>query len=355
MAGGKDSSQQLGVATCGCASAMRRVCDLCDGATGAFVTCSLCCLARHLTDRHRGDDLARESSETRARQYLGRVNLRMADSWQRYHEHRSQVMALALASETAPEGSASAGDIAILGAGNGTDLDLPRLLHTFREIHLVDLDREALERARQDLPAAARARVIPHAPVDLSGFMSHLDEWGESFPDDATLGRVAFASARAMVAGLGQSFDVVLSTGVLSQLIVPFHRAWITSQRNWERLDAAIIAVHLATLVGSTSSGGRGALAFDVLSSKAAPALSALMSRGAAELEAAVETEVAAGRITLQPHPMTLLQQLQFPGMASMVREPRLTAPWLWNLGDGVQLVYGLTFGRPVGGESLRE
>jgi hypothetical protein len=189
--------------------------------------------------------------------------------------------------------------------------------------------------------------VIPHAPVDLSGFMSRLDEWGESFPDDATLGRSASASAQAIVAGLGRDFDVVLSTGVLSQLVVPFHRAWLTSQLNWERLDAAIIAVHLATLVRSTRSGGRGVLAFDVLSSKDAPALSALAGRSAGELEATVDAEVASGNIALQPHPMALLGQLQFPGMASMVREPRLTSPWLWDLGDAVQLVYGLSFHRP--------
>jgi hypothetical protein len=254
-------------------------------------------------------------------------------------------MALALAETEAV--ASPARDIAIFGAGNGTDLDLPRLADAFREIHLVDLDGEALERARQDLRAPARQRVILHAPVDLSGFMGHLDAWGESFPDDATLGATASASARAIMAGLGRDFDVVLSTGVLSQLIVSFHRAWITSKLNWQRLDAAIIAVHLATLVGSMRSGGRGVLAFDVLSSKAAPLLSAMVGRGAAELEAAVGAEVAAGNITLQPHPTTLLAQLQFPGMASMVQEPRLTAPWSWNVGDAVQLVYGLLFRRP--------
>jgi hypothetical protein len=325
---------------------MRRVCDLCASARGVVVACSLTCLDRHLANEHGGDDGARASSQTRARQYLGGVNRRLAGSWQHYRDHRGKLMALA--AETVPAAAAeSAGDIAIFGAGNASDLDVPRLADTFREIHLVDLDGEALERARQDLPAAVRERVIPHAPVDLSGFMSHLDEWGESFPDDATLGRVAFASSRAIIAGLGRGFDVVLSTGALSQLIVPFHRAWITSALNWQRLDAAIVALHLATLVGSTRSGGRGVLAFDVLSSKDAPALLALASRGATELEAAVATEVAAGNITLQPHPTTLLEQLQFPGMASMVQEPRLTAPWLWNLGDAVQLVYGLLFRRP--------
>ncbi|MEA2696585.1 MAG: hypothetical protein QOI66_856 [Myxococcales bacterium] len=339
--------QQVRVDTCGCASEMRRVCDLCAGDEGMFAACSLACLGRHLSEKHGGDAGARASTETRARQYLGGVNRRLAGSWQRYQDHRGHVLALALAAETAPAADVSIGDIAIFGAGNGSDLDLPRLAHSFREIHLIDLDGDALERARQDLPAAVRERVIPHAPVDLSGFMSHLDDWGESFPDDAALGQTAFAAARAIMDGLGRGFDVVLSTGVLSQLIVPFHRAWIASRLNWERLDAAIIAVHLATLVGSLRPGGRGALAFDVLSSKDAPMLSALVNRGSAELETAVETEVAAGHLTLRPHPTTLLQQLQFSGMASMVQEPRLTAPWLWNLGDAVQLVYGLLFRRP--------
>jgi hypothetical protein len=344
--------QQVRVDTCGCASEMRRVCDLCAGDDGMFAACSLACLGRHLAEKHGGDAGARASTETRARQYLGGVNRRLAGSWQRYQDHRGHVLALALAAETAPAVTASTpatfgGDIAIFGAGNGSDLDLPRLAHSFREIHLVDLDGDALERARQELPAAVRERVIPHAPVDLSGFMNHLDAWGESFPDDATLGQTAFAAARTIMDGLGRDFDVVLSTGVLSQLIVPFHRAWIASRLNWERLDAAIIAVHLATLVGSMRPGGRGALAFDVLSSKDAPMLSTLMDRGAAEVQAAVDREVTAGRLSLRPHPTTLLQQLQFAGMASMVAEPRLTAPWLWNLGDAVQLVYGLLFRRP--------
>jgi len=312
-----NSAQQRRIVTCGCASDMRRVCDLCAGAGTMVVACSLACLDRHLAHKHRDQAGARESSETRARLYLASVNRRLAGSRERYQEHRQRVMALAL--ESTPANAAPAGDIAIFGAGNGSDLDLPRLAEAFREIHLVDLDGEALERARQELPASLRARVIPHAPLDLSGFMSHLDDWGDSLPDDATLGRTAFAAARAIVAALGREFDVVLSTGALSQLIVPFHRAWLASRASWERLDAAIVAVHLATLVLSTRAGGRGVMAFDVPSSKDA-------------------------------RPAALLGQLQLPGMASLVREPRLTSPWSWDLGDAVQLVYGLTFWRSTNG-----
>jgi hypothetical protein len=327
---------------------MRRACDVCAGPGGLFAACSLTCLDRHLADRHLGDPVARQSTELRARQFLGSVNRRLAGSWQRYQDHRAQVMALALAAETEPAATAaSGGAIAILGAGNGSDLDLPRLADTFREVHLFDLDGEALERARQELPAPVRERVIAHAPVDLSGFMNRLDEWGQAFPDDAVLNRSAFAAARAIPAGLGRTFDVVLSTGSLSQLIVPFQRALITSQFNWQRLDAALTAVHLATLVDATRPGGRAVLVFDVLSSKDAPALSALARRGVEGLEPAVDALAATGLIALRPHPMTLLQQLQVPGMAPMVQAARLTAPWLWNLGDAVQLVYGLEFRRP--------
>ena len=348
---GKSDAGQRRVANCGCAAEMRRVCDLCAGGGEMFVACSLRCLERHLARRHGDDDAARTGTESRARRYLAGVNRRLAGSWQRYEDHRARVMALALAADAAPAAAGAGGeivDLAILGAGNGSDLDLPGLAARFREIHLVDLDGEALERARQDLPAAVRARVIPHAPVDLSGFLPHLDQWGESFPDDATLGRAAHAAARAMIAGLGRDFDVVLSTGVLSQLIVPYQRAWIMSGPNWQRLEAAIVAVHLATLVGSTRPGGRAVMAFDVLSSKDTPALPSLAGRGPADLQAAVDQQVAAGNFILRPPPASLLEQLEFPGMASMVQQPRLTAPWLWNLGDAVQLVYGLQFRRPV-------
>jgi hypothetical protein len=337
--------QQVQVPTCGCETEMRRVCDVCTGAGGMYVACSLACLDHHLAGQHGDDDDddARASSEARAQRYLGGVNRRLAGSWQRYEQHRAQVMSLAM--ESAPAAGGSGGDIVIFGAGNGSDLDLPRLAGTFHEIHLVDLDGEALERARDDLPAPVRERVIPHAPVDLSGFMDRLDRWGDSFPDDATLGPSASAAARRINAGLGREFDVVLSTGALSQLMVPFRRAWIASRLNWQRLDAAITAVHLATLVRSTRSGGRAALAFDVLSSNGTPAVSALVNH--AELAPAVDAAVAGGSFSLHPHAKALLEQLQFPGMAPLVREPRLTAPWLWNLGDAVQLVYGLSFRRP--------
>src|SRR3954470_15952991 len=59
--------------------------------------------------------------------------------------------------------------LCVLGAGNAYDLELERLLTRFAEVHLVDIDAEALGRARERVPQGARSRLFAHAPVDLSG------------------------------------------------------------------------------------------------------------------------------------------------------------------------------------------
>src|SRR5262249_19148251 len=64
-------------------------------------------------------------------------NASSRSGWERYAAHRRVVTSL-LTSGTA------GGRLCVLGAGNGNDLDLPALLKAFREVHLVDLDAEAL-------------------------------------------------------------------------------------------------------------------------------------------------------------------------------------------------------------------
>jgi hypothetical protein len=97
--GTEDPGQDVQVATCGCAAEIHRVCDLCVPAGGMFVACSLICLDRHLADKHGSAAGARAGTEARAHQYLGAVNRQLAGSWQRYQEHRGQVMALVLAGQ----------------------------------------------------------------------------------------------------------------------------------------------------------------------------------------------------------------------------------------------------------------
>jgi hypothetical protein len=298
----------------------------------------LACLAEHQTAVH----AVSTPAAPRAADYQARVNRNVANNRDWYEGHRAHVTALVRA-------AARGGDLCVLGAGNGSDLDLPALAETYAAIHLVDIDGEALERCRDGAPAALRERLVLHAGIDLSGFTDRIDEWGEAFPAEAELGRLALPAIHGVLQRLGRRFDVVASTCALSQLAVPYHRAWILPPASWGHLHAAIAAVHLATLAGATVSGGADLLIFDVLSSKNAPELRALDARRAPddEVDAFARAHVRAGGARLDPEPEALLARLRAPGMDRLVAAPRLTSPWLWNIGAETQLVYGVTFTRP--------
>lgn len=204
----------------------------------------------------------------------------------------------------------------VLGVGNASDLDLPVLAARFGEVHLVDLDGAALERAKARQPQSVQARLVLHPDIDLSGLLEHLDDWGEAFPEPRLLGATAIAAARSLVAELGR-YEVVLSTCVLSQLGLPFRRNWVAPASTWANLSAALNAVHLATLAGCTA--GRGILAFDV--------------------------QEQDGVVT--PDPELVLAQLRSPGLAGLVGAPQLSEPWQWRLGSILQSVYAIEFLSP--------
>jgi hypothetical protein len=309
----------------------RRVCDVCDG---AFLACSRACLEAHVREAHAGEAV---DSRERALSYLQRVNANVAGDRQTFAAHRARLMALL-------EAAARGGSLCVLGGGNGSDLDLPALARAFDEIHLVDLDGAALDRCVAALPAKARARVTTHPGVDLTGFLDHLDDWGDAFPATPQLGQAAVAAIQGLLARLGRRFDAVVSTCALSQLAVPYHRAWVLPAAAWAQLHDATTAVHLSTLAGAVEPGGTGVLVFDVLTSRKEPQLRALEGAGQDALDAFLGER---GLADADPDPETLLRRLRSPGLERLVESPRLTKPWLWDIGAESQLVYGLLFRRP--------
>ena len=316
----------------------RRICDVCESSGRTFLACSLACLDHHLSAEHA--ELAPTTSAERAYGYASELNRRFPDSWLGYAEHRQRVTALI---GGLPRGA----ELCVLGAGNCNDLELEQISGWFSHILLADLDAEALERARDRQSAAVRAKLHLHAPLDCSGLIEHLDDWGEQFPERAELAQRAVMAAQRIVQSLGQSFPAVVSTCLLSQLAAPFQRAWITSRSNWGDLLRAIDAIHLATLAGATRSGGRGLLIFDTSSSKDTKALGAQHGKTAAELAAFIDEALAEGSLFLKHQPQQLLAQLAAPGLKNLVSEPKLGAPWLWRLGQDTQLVFSLEFAHP--------
>src|SRR4051812_19596195 len=93
-----------------------------------------------------------------------------------FHAHRAQLTQLLAGKMSSGVGQGGA-RLCVLGAGNAYDLELERLLTLFAEVHLVDIDKSAVERARARVPEGPRSRLFVHAPLDLSGMFEHIERW----------------------------------------------------------------------------------------------------------------------------------------------------------------------------------
>ena len=102
-------------------------------------------------------------------------NLNALPHFEAFAEFRNRLTGL-LATRAAPDGGSR---LCLLGAGNCYDADLERLASLYREVHLVDIDPEALDRAWERQSTTVRARLVRHPPVDLSGVLDQLARWRE--------------------------------------------------------------------------------------------------------------------------------------------------------------------------------
>jgi hypothetical protein len=327
---------QPGDQRCACARRPRRRCDLCAAPAG-FLACSRSCLDRHLPRAH--GTAVQMSAAARAAEYQREVNRLGRDAWDPYEGHRMRLTALVTALQRG-EG------LCVLGAGNGNDLDLSLLTREFGEVHLVDLDPEALQRALARAPEQARARVRCHAPVDLSGMMDQLDHWGDGLPDAQEMALRARIAARALAQQIGRTFDVVLSSCALSQLCHPFQNTWALSGGEWQRLFDAVTALHLETMAALTRPGGTGVVACDVLCYAGEAVAETARQVPRSELASTLAARIASGAIAPNPDPQALAALLQSGRISPTVERPQITEPWLWDLGSTVQLVYGVLFRR---------
>ena len=141
-----------------------------------------------------------------------RCNLASANRWGPFSAHRRRVTALALA--------AGGGTLAVLGAGNSNDLDLARLAEAFREIHLVDLDGDALGRARARQRPDVAERLVLHGGVDLSGALGALPAYARTPPTEEALAALPGLAVARVLAALPGPFDAVVSTCCLGQDIL---------------------------------------------------------------------------------------------------------------------------------------
>jgi hypothetical protein len=230
----------------------------------------------------------------------------------------------------------ASGRVAVLGAGNCNDLDLPGLLSRFREVALLDLDEAALKQAadRQGVAGAASLAIIGS---DLTGVWDLLEQLAVTPDDAAVVDRAISLASHPALPKMSGGFDVVLSACVLSQLIKGVADALGENHSRFLDLVGAVRSGHFRLLSDLAAPGGRIVLVTDFVSSDTAP-----------EIAAASESQL--GELARR-----LLENRNFfhglnPAVIADVwsRDPHLAAttfnlqvapPWRWDFGPRVYLV----------------
>jgi hypothetical protein len=270
-----------------------------------------------------------------------RCNQASVDRWEHFAAHRERVTALAI--------EAGGQTLAVLGAGNCNDLDLAALGASFREIHLVDLDRGAVSRARARQPAAVAAKVFLHAPVDLSGAFARLARFRRCPPSDQQLAALPGASVDSVLTALPARHDVVLSTCVLSQILHGCAVALGPRHDHLPVLSCALVLAHLRSLALLLAPGGTGILVTDMASVETDPSREPCDdARDRAILASELERTHRAASGT---GPAFLQRVLEDDDVITplLAAPARRVEPWLWRFGDRVTyLVHAMVFERRV-------
>lgn len=235
--------------------------------------------------------------------------------------------------------------LCVLGAGNAYDLELEELLTRFAEVHLVDIDAEAVARARLRVPEGPRARLFAHAPLDVSGMFEHLERWARLQVTLQELIAAPAVGAQRIAASLPGPFDVVVSTCLLTQLQLTLLHSLGDRHQLFVALREFLTLTHLRTLAALTKAEGRALLVTDLCESAVFPAG---RPRNDADLPALMAELVAAGHVIHSSHPELIALTLgDDPVLVRAFGKGQVSVPWLWQNGPQRRfLVYGLTLPR---------
>jgi hypothetical protein len=268
------------------------------------------------------------------------LNRETAAGWDSFASHRQRVTELLL-----QDPPAAAGTLAILGAGNCNDLDLAQLLSRFQDVHLFDIDREALVRARDRQPAELAARLQLHAPLDLGGALGEVGQFRKRSASPAELGALPQAGSRGVLAQVSERFDRVASTCLLSQLVHGCQQLLGDTHSQLQEIACAVVVAHLRILAQLVKPGGAGLLVTDVVSSDTYPLEELWGQQPPWKLLDELE---ATGNHLSGTTPSFVRRVLKTDLVVGpLIGSTRLVEPWLWQLSaEETYLVYGLAFER---------
>lgn len=278
------------------------------------------------------------NSDLRARQNA--FNTSSRDRWDDFAEHRRQVTA-----RLAAFASRGGTRLCVLGAGNANDLDLATLLSSFREVHLVDLDGEALGRGADRQEVRAHPSLFLHRGLDVTGMLDTMTSWTPLTPIvQTTLHALATWPADRVTPVLPGPFDVVASTCLISQLLeTATHTIGRVHLAHFDVLHAIGVG-HLRLLASLLSGGGTAFLISEIASSEKIPDLASLPEGELAAL--AIELDDS-DRLFGGLDRSSLIDILRGdPKFRAQSCEFEFSSPWRWRLHERIYLTRAFQFRR---------
>lgn len=258
------------------------------------------------------------------------------DRWPEYADHRERITQLLI--HSAPVG----GRLLVLGAGNCNDIDLSKLLNTFAEVHLADLDSEALNEGVLRQNVQRHPAVTLHGGIDLMGITEVCSKWKEgTSPDVNEIGSVLNLARHHEWPYTKDYFDVTASVGLLSQLTETVILSIGEAHPRMMDLLRGVRSRHMQLLLETARVGGRAILITELVSSSSYPGL---RDTSQADLTDVLH-QLIAGRnffTGLNPVVLKCLWQ-ESPELAPLVEQVQLSSPWLWNFGPRVYACYALS------------
>ena len=231
--------------------------------------------------------------------------------------------------------------LCLLGAGNAHDVDLAALAAVFDEIHLVDIDRDAVDDARRRAPPETAARLVLHAPVDVSGVFDVMEGWSRAAPGAAELRTVAERAVAGVCASLPGPFDLVVSCCLLTQLQLVLLEVIGDRHPRFGELRALVSRIHVHALARLTAPSGRALLVTDLTSSETYPLDDVAPD---ADLRALMSDLLSVGNVIHAAHPGQLSAEIRRdPEWSARYTVGAPVGPWIWHNGPTVTfLVYAL-------------
>ena len=286
------------------------------------------------------DPRADAPGDSKALRSQAKANRSTREHWTWFASHRAEIQKLVL-----PGIGEAGGRLCVLGAGNCNDVDLRALTGSFREVHLVDIDREAIAQAALRQGVAADPAVRLHGGVDLTGITELFALWEKSPPGEAEVREATARATRAVVPDVGGPFDVVLSPCLLSQLVGYADDVLGRRHPCRRELLVALRTRHLRTVVDLLAPGGSGVVVCDVASSTGHPELHDLhRDKLGGYLERLTYTDRGFDGLS----PAAMREALRGdPLVAPLLGPVQQVAPWLWRLGPKrTFLVYAMRLRR---------